>query len=53
MSRRDIIRDIFGGHTRAYEIIQALRKLELAGKARCQRQQANGPGRPREIWFAA
>ena len=52
ISRRDIIRDVFGGHTRAYEIIQALRKLEAAGKARCQKQQANGPGRPREMWFA-
>jgi hypothetical protein len=52
ISRRDIIRNVFGGNTRSHEIIKALRKLEAAGKARCIKQQANGPGRPTEVWFA-
>jgi hypothetical protein len=52
ISRRDIIRNVFGGHTRSHEIIKALRKLEAAGRARCIKQQANGPGRPAEVWFA-
>jgi hypothetical protein len=54
ISRRDIIRDLFGGNIRVFEISQALKKLQDTGKARCQKQRRSGggPGRPREMWFA-
>jgi hypothetical protein len=52
LSRRDMIRNVFGGHVQAYDLSCALRKLEAAGKVRCQKQQSNGPGRPGEMWFA-
>jgi hypothetical protein len=52
ISRKDFIHDVFARNVRAYDIIAALRKLEAAGKARCQKQAQKGPGRPREMWFA-
>jgi uncharacterized protein DUF3987 len=52
LSRRDMIRGVFGGHIQAYDLSCALRKLEAAGKIRCQKQRSNGPGRPGEMWFA-
>jgi hypothetical protein len=52
LSRKDIIHDVFGRNVHAYEISRALRKLETAGKIRCEKQKSNSPGRPREMWFA-
>jgi hypothetical protein len=53
IDRLYIIREMFGGHVRAHEIVQALRELQSAGKVRCEKKKkGNGPGRPREMWFA-
>jgi hypothetical protein len=52
MSRNYILRDVFGGHVRAYEIVEALQALEAAGKVRREKRAGNGPGRPCEMWFA-
>jgi hypothetical protein len=54
LSRREIIQDVCGRNVHAFEIREALKKLEAAGRARCVKQKAgSGPGRSRETWFAA
>jgi len=50
-SRMDITNPL-GRNTSADRIDAALSKLLDAGKARFDKQKLNGPGRPREMWFA-
>jgi hypothetical protein len=53
MIQRDIIHDTFGGHVRALDIREALKKLEAAGKVRHAMQtHPSGRGRPGKTWFA-
>ena len=54
ISRMEFIRDVFGGHVRVYEILQALRKLAELGKVRREKKKTpgSGRGRPPEVWFA-
>ena len=42
----------FGRNIAANRLEIALSKLVADGKVRCVKQKANGPGRPRETWFA-
>jgi hypothetical protein len=52
LSRSEIIHDVFGRNVHAGDISRALRKLQTAGKARCEkRKAAGGRGRPSEVWF--
>jgi hypothetical protein len=52
ISRREFIQDVFARNERSHTIVQALRKLQAAGKTRREKKMQIGRGRPTEMWFA-